>query len=267
MAWSDYNDDGALDIFIDRGALGGTAKALPEDVSKGIQDQLFVTRAGAPPYRNVAAEVGIDKRGCSGRKVNWVDFNRDGLGDIALLHGKTSAVTVLLNTTVKGSATLTFATGVDFATAQQASRVEIEDVNGDGVADIVVGTATGTFSVLLNTTASQAAQPRFTTHDFSIGDGSRFARLTDLNGDGKLDVLAMTKIGVSIAVNTSTGATPRWSDPIEVDASSAVPAGNYSGTMNVGAADFNGDGKVDLVVTSFSPQNAQADTISIMLAL
>jgi hypothetical protein len=47
MAWSDYNDDGALDIFIDRGALGGTAKALPEDVSKGIQDQLFVTRGGA----------------------------------------------------------------------------------------------------------------------------------------------------------------------------------------------------------------------------
>jgi hypothetical protein len=35
-----------------------------------------------PPYRNVAAEVGIDKRGCSGRKVNWVDFNRDGLLDL-----------------------------------------------------------------------------------------------------------------------------------------------------------------------------------------
>src|SRR6266542_4516028 len=82
MAWADYNDDGRMDVFVNRGALGGTLKALPEIMSKGIQDQLFVTRAGGLPYRNVAGEVGIDKRGCSGRKVNWVDFNRDGLLDL-----------------------------------------------------------------------------------------------------------------------------------------------------------------------------------------
>ncbi|TMG81863.1 MAG: hypothetical protein E6H78_16010, partial [Betaproteobacteria bacterium] len=82
MAWADYNDDGAMDVFVNRGALGGTLKALPENVEKGIQDQLFVTSDGRLPYRNIATDVGIDKRGCSGRKVSWVDFDRDGLLDL-----------------------------------------------------------------------------------------------------------------------------------------------------------------------------------------
>ena len=49
-----------------------------KDVAKGIQDELFVSE-GPGRYRDIVREVGIDKRGCSGRKVNWVDFNRDGL--------------------------------------------------------------------------------------------------------------------------------------------------------------------------------------------
>ena len=83
MAWADYNDDGLMDIFITRGALSGQLlRMLPEDVSSGIQDELIVSDGPRPVPEHVATEVGIDKRGCSGRKVNWVDFNRDGLLDL-----------------------------------------------------------------------------------------------------------------------------------------------------------------------------------------
>ena len=81
MAWADYNDDGVMDVFITRGALSGQLRLLPESVEQGIQDELIVSE-GPGRYKNVVKEVGIDKRGCSGRKVNWVDFNRDGLLDL-----------------------------------------------------------------------------------------------------------------------------------------------------------------------------------------
>ena len=96
MAWADYNDDGVMDIFMTRGALSGQLRIPPEDVERTIQDELIVSE-GPGRYRNVVKEVGIDKRDCSGRKVNWVDFNRDGLLDLFIncqdrgnpyVHGK-----------------------------------------------------------------------------------------------------------------------------------------------------------------------------------
>jgi len=81
MAWSDYNEDGVMDVFISRGALSGQLRLLPKSVEDGIQDELIVSE-GPGRYKNIVKEVGIDKRGCSGRKVNWVDFNRDGLLDL-----------------------------------------------------------------------------------------------------------------------------------------------------------------------------------------
>jgi hypothetical protein len=79
--WADYNDDGVLDVFINRGALGGTLKALPQDEARGIKDELFLSR-GPGKFEDVAVETGIEKKDCSGRHAQWVDFNGDGLLDL-----------------------------------------------------------------------------------------------------------------------------------------------------------------------------------------
>jgi hypothetical protein len=81
MVWADYNNDGWLDAFINRGALGGTLRAHPEEIEMQLNDELLVSR-GEASFSDIATMTGIQKRGCSGRHARWLDFNHDGLLDL-----------------------------------------------------------------------------------------------------------------------------------------------------------------------------------------
>ena len=81
MAWADYNKDGVLDVFINRGALGGSLRAIPEETQKTIKDELLIRDEGGQ-FSNISYQQGIRKKGCSGRHARWLDFNRDGLLDL-----------------------------------------------------------------------------------------------------------------------------------------------------------------------------------------
>jgi hypothetical protein len=82
MSWSDYNDDGQTDVFITRGAIGGTLRAHPESIIDITKDKLLVSREGQPDFHDIGYEVGIRKNFCSSRHASWVDFNNDGLLDL-----------------------------------------------------------------------------------------------------------------------------------------------------------------------------------------
>ncbi len=81
MAWADYNGDGVLDVFINRGALSGTLRAHTTEIKQQIKDELLVSR-GEGEFVDVVSEVGIEKRGCSGRHARWLDFDSDGRIDL-----------------------------------------------------------------------------------------------------------------------------------------------------------------------------------------
>ena len=86
MVWSDFSDDGQLDIFITRGAIGGTLRLYPESITSKVNEEFFVSRDGQasdnPQFDNIISEAGIVKAGCSARHANWVDYNMDGLLDL-----------------------------------------------------------------------------------------------------------------------------------------------------------------------------------------
>jgi hypothetical protein len=81
LAWADYNADGVLDLFINRGALSGTLKAYSHAIAGQIKDELFVSH-GKGHYADVGADLGIEKRGCSGRHARWLDVDQDGRIDL-----------------------------------------------------------------------------------------------------------------------------------------------------------------------------------------
>jgi hypothetical protein len=81
MVWADYNGDGTLDFFTNRGALGGTLRARSEVNRRAFRDELFVSE-GEGRFTEMAARLGIEKKGCSGRHARWVDLDRDGRLDL-----------------------------------------------------------------------------------------------------------------------------------------------------------------------------------------
>ncbi|MEO6951149.1 MAG: FG-GAP-like repeat-containing protein [Polyangia bacterium] len=168
------------------------------------------------------------------------------MGDIHVHYGVTSGVAANAGTVVGGgSATGGFAHSVS----------TLGDVDGDGYADVLVGSegegkayfykgsAQGLVTTVARTLSSAATSPdlQFATHVAAAGD---------VNGDGYADAL----VGGS---NSSNGAWVFYGGPTGLpalpSATLTVPTGStWFGTTLSGAGDINRDGYADILVGDFN---------------
>jgi len=140
--------------------------------------------------------------------------------------------------------------GKTFIPAAQASKpsaLAIGDVTGDGRNDVVFVTSSTNsvgsdpnqdyhLSVFAQTAQGTLAAPV----TYAAGDGSSLA-IADLNGDGRKDVAVSTRTGVGLFYQTSQGI---------LAAMQLLPFGETIGLYephSVVAADFTGDGRMDIV--------------------
>jgi hypothetical protein len=238
VAVADLNGDGMPDLIV------------ANQQSNSVSVLLNTTAPGAvtPTFAN-RVDFAVGNRPDS---VAVADLNGDGKPDLVVANYNDNTVSVLLNTTTTGAATPTFAPKVDFATGTSPSSVAIGDLNGDGKPDIVVANRNnGAISVLLNNTPTGSAAISFTSYtNFTTGSGSgsgpTSVAIGDFNGDGKPDIVVANQFAYNVAVfinATAPGAaTPTFAP--RVDFTTQGPP-NF-----VAVADFNGDGKPDIVFTS-----------------
>ncbi|MEO8703652.1 MAG: FG-GAP-like repeat-containing protein [Kofleriaceae bacterium] len=201
--------------------------------------------------------------GESPRPVAIGDLNRDGRPDVVAANYRDS-VAVLLSTTTAGAMTATYAPRVDLAFAS-STAIAIGDLDGDGAADLVVRyneepTAwvfLERIAVRLNTTPAGSSIASFgppidiATRSGGFGAQSCSLDLGDIDGDGRLDIVAGDWIGVTVFINTTTGSLASF-DRID------LPEPNV---MSAQLVDLDQDGRLDIVAVAWQP------TVSSVIAL
>jgi hypothetical protein len=243
-AVGDFNGDGEPDL------------AVVNQFSDSVSILLNTTAPGSA-VPSFAASQEFDT-GSLPNAVAVGDFNGDSRPDLAVANVGSDSVSVLVNTTLPGSATPSFSPSQDFGTGSAPDGVAVGDLNGDGLPDLAVANFfSNSVSVLLNTTVPGSPAPTFAAEqEFTTGAFPESVALGDLNGDGVLDLAVVNSNSNSVSVllnTTGTGAASPSFAARQDFATGTAPA-------SVAIADYNGDGQPDLAVANF-----RSSTVSVLL--
>ena len=203
VAVGDFNGDGKPDIAVsDSNYAASGVSVLLNTTPKGATTPSF------SPQQEFNAGLGPFS-------VAVADINGDGKPDLALsIDGNSynspygGRVSILLNTTPTGAATVSFTKEQEFISGFSPGDLAIADLNGDGKPDIVTAnTGSDSVSVLENLTLKGSFTPALLfRQDYKTGNNvqTEGVAIGDFNGDGLPDIVAANLQGNNVSVFLST---------------------------------------------------------------
>ncbi|ELS03307.1 putative calcium-binding protein,FG-GAP repeat protein [Xenococcus sp. PCC 7305] len=218
----DFNGDGVLDIAVGNYALP-YGSIVPSTVSilLGNGDGSFAD----------SVEYDVGERP---NEIAIGDFNGDGVSDLAVANVGSNFISVL-----EGNNDGTFNAAKNIPISEEpyggAYNVSVEDIDGDGINDLVVGTTSSEVVVLQgegnsNFSLSQTANTgAFLSSTFTTAD---------LDNDGNPDVLGIRDRDLVVLNNDGNG---------NLEATKTIEVPGYD-SYSLASGDFNGDGIADFAV-------------------
>jgi hypothetical protein len=273
-AWVDVNNDGLLDLFVvNYMQWSYSSTPLCDDYChprryKGSPNQLFLNQ-GDGTFKDVSKEWGIREHVGKGRGVGVADYYLDGKPDLFVtndarenfffhnLGNKFEETGFQTNTMLPGDGERISGMGLDF-----------RDFNNDGYPDIVYVALNGqTFPILKNTGKGDFEEVTGPSGMgiMSLSMAGYGAALYDFDNDGWKDMFVTrghsswesAPPGVSTrqpnTVFRNLGASGKWGALTAEAGFADSTAANHRGCA---FGDFDGDGRIDAVVTSLE-RNAE----------
>ncbi|MFB8006312.1 FG-GAP repeat domain-containing protein [Nocardia sp. NPDC056000] len=249
VASADLNNDGRPDLIIGDTAnvVLGTTQVLMNTTEPGSDAATF----SGPYFFN----GGITTEG-----IAAADINGDGRTDLAIGETSSSTVTVLMNFTPDGAPVPDLRPTTYFFPF--ATWVGLADMNNDGKPDLmsdvgILGNPLAGMFSAVNRTPTGSPVPVFPT----VLDGAQAHQagswatentaIADFDGDGKPDaILASPYLNIRNQLSLLRNSTADGAQALSFDP--PVLIGDAGWTPNsLDTADFNGDGRPDVVTGSF----------------
>ncbi len=210
----------------------------------GRPDLLYLNTAGTEWHVMLNTGTGLstavkwgDYVGMYSTNTIWpVDMNGDGKSDLLYLNTAANEWHVMLNT---GTALSSAVKWGNYVGINSNATLWPADMNGDGKSDLLYLNTAGTeWHVMLNTGSALSAAVKWGDY---VGINSTLTIWpTDMNGDGKPELLYLNVPGTEWHVMLNTGsalsAATKWGDYVGINS-----------TLSIWAIDMNGDGRRDLL--------------------
>jgi hypothetical protein len=274
IAVADFNGDGSPDLALVNRSSNSVSILFGARNGTFTRNQLYDVGVGAAPSAIAAADLNGDGKpdlvvtnaadnsisilinngrgafsvtgtysvGTNPSGIAIADFNGDQNPDLAITNTGDDTVSILFN---RGDGT--FSSPVAYATRSGPASIAVADFNEDGKPDLAIADSLepqnvkgpGLVSILLNNGDGTFGNRR----DYATNQHPTAVVAGDFNTDGKTDLAIAANLDIFGKVSVLTGQGD----------GTFLPGADYHeglGLSSMLAADFNGDGKLDLAVVS-----------------
>ena len=219
---------------------GGLTAYSYKPFSLTFSDPGAFTASSFSPASNIpAGNTPID--------ITAMDFDGDGLTDLAVANNGDITLGIYLNASTSGSPSFTQQYLSSLPSDFGPQALAAGDLDGDGKPDIVMANNNSNYFAVFQNTSTQGHISFAQLPPIAEPKPGNWIAIGDLNGDGKPDIAiaeySLSNSTVTIFPNTSTVGSISFGTPVTL----LLP--NQYGAWAVSIADFDNDGKPDLAIT------------------